>query len=216
MKTNFFILLISSLMTFSVLANEELVINSETAFIATHHNRFSFLLGVNPSLTKATDVTNLSFSFGKKLEEFWLDTHVSMTNGLFKKMTTNNPAATKLTSDDVDLTKNTLFTIGAGLGRETRYIQTLLPFNDLYEYMAADITYNSFKEKNSGHSFIGPGIIAKYSAYKKISDYLSFGPQFTYHLAVVKRTADNDFESSSSRSLTMSHLTVGFDLSFYL
>ncbi|MGZ3808200.1 MAG: hypothetical protein ACXVCE_08945 [Bacteriovorax sp.] len=200
----------------SAMAVEELVLNTESPFNPTHQNRFSFLVGVNPSITKARDVTNFLFSYGNKMNDFWFDSNFQITSGVFQKLTTNNPTATGL--GDVQLldSKSTLTTIGMGVGRESRYVQTLLPFNDIFEMMAANITYNIYKESTSGKSFSGPGLLAKFSVYKRFSEYLSFGTQFNYNLAVVKRAQDVDSETSSARSLTMSYLTVGFDLSFYL
>lgn len=197
-------------------AVEELVLKSETAYNPTFHNRFSFMAGVNPSVQKASDVTNFNFSYGKKWDDYWLDTNALITNGVFNKITTNNSAATGLTNDQLVDTKSTMTTFGIGIGRETRYGQTLLPFHDIYEFMAANLTYNIFKENTSGKSFTGPGMIAKFSLYKRFSDYFSVGTQLTYNLAVVKRSSENESESSSNRSLTMSYVTVGFDLSFYL
>jgi hypothetical protein len=211
-KILFFLLLVSS----EVHAVEQFVLKSESTFNPTYQNRFSFLLGVNPSIQKARDVTNFTFSYGKKFEDYWLDTNFLITNGIFNKITTNNPTATGLTSDQLVDTKSSMTTIGVGIGRETRYAQTLLPFKDIYELMAANLTYNIYKENTSGKSFTGPGMIAKFSLYKRFSDYFSAGTQFTYNLAVVKRTQDPDTETSSIRSLTMSYLTLGFDLSFYL
>lgn len=208
----FFCLLVSA----EAHAVEEFVLHSEPAFNPTYQNRFSFLVGVNPSIQKAGDVTNFIFSFGKKMDNYWFDSNLIITNGIFKKISTNNPSATGLTNDQLVDTKSYMTTIGVGIGRESRYAQTLLPFKDIYELTAADLTYNIYKENTSGKSFTGPGMIAKFSVYKRFSDAFSAGTQLTYNLAVVKRSADNDTENSSTRSLTMSYLTVGFDLSFFL
>lgn len=212
----FKILFLLSLVSTQAHAVEEFLLHSEAAFNPSYQNRFSFMVGVNPSLQKASDITNFTFSYGKKLESYWLDTSFLITNGLFNKITTNNPTATGLTNDQLVGTKSSMTTIGVGIGRESHYAQSLLPFNDIYELMAADLTYNIYKESTSGKSFTGPGMIAKFSLYKKFSDYFSAGTQFTYNLAVVKRSSDDNTENSSVRSLTMSYLTVGFDLSFYL
>lgn len=200
----------------TVMAREELVLNEERVFNPTHHNRFAFMLGLNPSVQKAGDVTNFNFSFAKKMDDYWLDTNLNFTSGVFTRLTTNNPAATTLIDDQLAGTKSTHTVFGLGVGRETRYAQTLLPFTDIYELMAANLTYNLFKEPTSTKTFNGPGMLAKFSLYKRFSEFFSAGTQFTYNLAVVKRAADNDLETSSARSLTISYLTVGFDLSFYL
>ncbi|QDK42173.1 hypothetical protein DOM21_12100 [Bacteriovorax stolpii] len=197
-------------------ANGELVLNTETTFNPSHTNRFSFMLGVNPSLTKAADMSSFNFSYGKKLENFWADANVMMTKGLFNKFSANNATATGATDDQLAEQENTLTSIGLGIGRETRYAQTLLPFDDIYELMAANLTYNIYKEDFSGKSFSGPGLMAKFSVYKRFNDYFSAGAHFNYNLAVVKRSQENDTETSSQRSLTLGFLTMGVDLSFYL
>jgi len=194
----------------------ELILNTESTFNPTHENRFSFMAGVNPSLTKSGDMSNFTFSFGKKMDNYWLDTNFAMNKGLFKKFSANNASATGATDDQLEEQQNSLTTIGVGIGRETRYAQTLLPFNDIYELMAANLTYNSYKEDFSGKSFSGPGLLAKFSVYKRFNDYFSAGAHFNYNLAVVKRAQDNDTETNSQRSLTLGFLTMGIDLSFYL
>ncbi len=209
-------LIFSLLLNQSLQASEEFILRSETNFNPSFHNRFSFLLGVNPSLTKSTDVTNITFSYGKKMEDFWLDTNFLITNGLFSKMTTNNSDATTLLNSKLVDKKSNFISFGVGVARESRYSQNLLPFKDLYELMAADITYNLYKESASTKTFTGPGMIAKFSLLKKFSEYTSLGTHFTYNLAVIKRSQDFATENSSSRSLTLSYMTLGFDFSFYL
>lgn len=216
MKKTFLLFLLLSLISNVAIAREELVINSEAAFIPSHENRLSFLMGLNPSMQKTGDITNLHFAFTKKMDDYWLDSNIILTNGVFSKLTTNNSLSTGLTNEQLIGSKSTHTTIGLGVGRESRYTQTLIPFSDIYELMAANLTYNIFKEPTSTKSFSGPGMMAKFSVYKRFSDYFSVGPQFTYNLAVVKRAQENDLETSSSTSLTVSYLTIGFDLSFYL
>ena len=193
----------------------ELNINTESTFDPSHQNRFSFMLGFNPSLSKSTDLSNLAFSFAKQLDHYWLDSNLILTKGLFAKMSANNPAATGATDAQLETQKNTLTTIGVGIARETRYAQTLLPFDGIYELMAADLTYNLYKEDFSAKSFSGPGLLAKFSVYKRFNDYFSAGAYFNYNLAVVQRAKENE-ESSSTRSLTLGFLTVGFEISFFL
>lgn len=194
----------------------ELILNSESTFNPTHENRFSFMMGVNPSLTNSADMANFTFSFGKKMENYWIDSNFAMNKGSFRKFSANNPTATGATDAQLEEQENSLMTIGVGIGRETRYAQTLLPLNDIYELMAANLTYNSYKEDFSGKSFSGPGLLAKFSVYKRFNDYFSAGAHFNYNLAVVKRAQENDTETNSQRSLTLGFLTMGIDLSFYL
>ena len=214
MKNIFLIgLIIFSTSAFSA---EELVLHDDTTFIPSHLNRFSFMAGVNSSLMKSQDLTNVAFSYGRKLDDFWVDANAMMSNGLFHKFSENNPTATGATNEQLAEQKNSITTVGIGFGRETRYAQTLLPFDDIYEYSAANITYNSYQEDFSGKTFTGPGFLAKFSLYKRFSDYFSAGAHFNYNLAVVERSQESDTETTSQRSLTLGFLTIGIDISFYL
>lgn len=195
---------------------EELVLNEDVKFTPSFNNRYSFVGGFNPSMTNATDIINFNFSYAKKMENYWFDASFLMTNGAFNKMTTNNFAATASSDADLYGSKSSMLTFGIGVARESHYAQSLLPFDGMYEVISADLTYNLYKEKVSSKSFSGPGMLAKFSLFKKFSDYVSMGPQLLYNLAVVKRAQDVDTETSSARSLTMSYVTIGFDLSFYL
>lgn len=205
-----------SLWSASAFTASELVINTDSAFNPSHNNRFSFMLGFNPSLTRAADLSNFAFSYGKQFDRWWLDTNVLMTKGLFGEFSANNISATNATDSQLANQENSLTTIGVGIARETRYAQTLIPFEDIYELMAANLTYNMYQEDYSGKSYAGPGILAKFSVYKKFSDFISAGTHFNYNLSVVEREQLNDSETTSKRSLTLGFLTVGFDISFYL
>lgn len=200
----------------SALAIEELVIHEDSKFNPSYENRFSFVTGLNPSMTKATDIINFNFDYTKKMEDYWFDATFLITNGAINKLTTNHFEATGETDDNLYGKKSTMLTFGLGVARESRYSQALLPFDGMYEVISADLTYNLYKGEAMSKSFYGPGMIAKFSLFKKLNDYVSIGPQLLYNLAVVKRAQELDTETSSSRSLTMSYVTVGFDLSFSL
>ena len=194
----------------------ELTIRSESSFIPNYSNRFSFMAGVNPSNTKPNDMSNITLSYGKGIKDYWIDTNFAMNKGLSKKFSTNNKAATGASDSQLEETQNSLTTLGIGIARETRYSQNLLPFDNMYELMAANLTYNSYKENFSEKNFSGPGLLAKFSVYKRFSNFFSAGAHFNYNLAVLKRAQEIKSETSSERSLTLGFLTVGIDLSIYL
>jgi hypothetical protein len=198
------------------LAVEELVIHEDSKFNPSYENRFSFVTGLNPSMTKATDIINFNFAYTKKMEDYWFDATFLITNGTINKLTTNNFEATGETDTNLYGKKSTMTTFGLGVARESRYSQTLLPFDGMYEVISADLTYNLYKGDVMTKSFYGPGMIAKFSLFKKLNDYVSMGPQLLYNLAVVKRAQELNTETSSSRSLTLSYVTIGFDVSFSL
>lgn len=198
---------------------EEFVLHADPKFIPDFKNRFSALVGINPSMTKTNQLKNVHLAYGKnKAENEWWDFNFTYTRGNFDKFTTNNPSATGTTNADLNSVSDSSnqIALGAGLLYETNYSQSLLPFNGMYELISASVTYNIFKDTQAGKTFTGPGLLAKFSVLKKFSDYLSIGGNFIYNLAVVKRSQDAYGETSSTRSLTLSHLTIGIDLSLYL
>lgn len=206
------------LFTFNLKA-EELVLHTEPKYINEYNNKYSMMLGLNPSMTKTNQLINLHFSYSRETEEkFWWDYNFSIIKGNFDKFTTNNASATKETNARMLENSNSSTQIlgGIGLLYRTEYSQSLIPVDSLYEIVGASLTYNVYKDSNSTKSFTGPGFIAKFSMLKKFADYLSFGGNIIYNLAVVKRGQDSDQETSSQRSLTLSHVTVGFDLSIFL
>jgi hypothetical protein len=51
-------------------------------------NRFSLLLGLNPSMTKTNQLKNIHFSYGKnKMENIWWDFNFTYIKGNFEKFT---------------------------------------------------------------------------------------------------------------------------------
>lgn len=209
-----FLIILSTLIINSTFAQE--VINDLNPFESTRENRLGFMLGVHPSLRSSMDTTNFALSYARKFENFWIDSNVLITNGLFRRLSANNAGATGAADFQLSEQKNSVTTFGLGIGRETQYAQTLIPLDDLYELTAANLTYNVYNEGLSNKTFTGPGLLAKFSLYKMFSEFYAAGVHFNYNLAVVKRTQDTNTETSSRRSLTLGYLTVGFDLSLFL
>jgi len=181
-----------------------------------HENRLAIMYGMNPSVKNSTDVNNIAVSYSEKKSDYWWDSTILFTKGQFNRLAANNASATGTSSSDLSEQSNTLTSFGFGLGRETRYAQTLLPFENIFEMMSANLTYNFYKEDFNNKSFTGPGILAKVSVYKMLNEYFSVGTHLNYSLSVVKRAQEYENETSSARSLTMSFVTVGFDISLFL
>lgn len=198
------------------LSAQDFKVNSMSDFNPSHENKFTLGYGVNSSLLKATDLSGFQLSYARKLEHLWLDVSFSSHTGLFSKFSANNQTATGATDDDLIEQKNSLMHVGLGMGLETNYSRDFFNSQDTFEYVAANLGYYSYKEDFSGESFSGPGINAKFQLYRRLSEFFSVGANVNYHLAMVKRKALNDGESSSDRSLTLGFLTLGLDLNLYL
>ena len=215
-KKQLYILSLLLMMATTVDSAETLDLKSESEFNPSHTSKFSFLYGVNPNLYKLTDISDFTFSYSNQQKDYWFDSNLSVTRGIFKKISTNSYSATGVLNNDINDSSRNLITFGAGVARKTTYIRDLLSWDSWYEMSGANLTYNMFKESVSSKNFTGFGILTKFGLYHKSSDYFSYGTQFLYRLAVVKRAADYNTETSSPRSLTLSHLSLGIDLSFFL
>lgn len=187
-----------------------------TEYNPSFNNKFSFMYGVNSSLTKAGDLSGFTLGYARKLDGFWLDANFQSSTGLFSKFSANNPLATQATDEELMDQKNTLSSFGIGIGIETQYFQELFSTKNLYEYIATNLAYYSYKEDYSGKSFTGPGLHAKFQIDKRFNNYLAAGINLNYHLAMVKREQEHDEEKSSDRNLTIGYMTLGFHLNFYL
>jgi len=127
-------------------------------------------------------------------------------------MTVNNSTATKVSDDQFGQAKaGSLFNIGIGISLETELSKNLFLSNNVYEKSSAYLTYSNLKSFNQ--DFMGIGFVTSFSLYYKLSSFFSIGPIFTYELHSVKRKQDNDAETSSHRSLTLSFITTGIDFS---
>ncbi len=216
MMKNKFICITFLLLSSNLYAAQYDVLNNLNPIEYKHENRITFMYGMNPSFKNSTDVNNIAVSYSEKKQDFWWDSNLLITKGLFNRVALNNASATGVTSTQLAEQSNSLVSFGFGVGRETRYTQTLLPFENLYEMMSANLTYNFYNEDYSNKSFTGPGILAKVSVYKMLNEYFSVGTHLNYSLSVVKRAQEFEDERSAARSLTMSFVTVGFDLSLFL
>lgn len=215
MNKNILILIIS-LFSFMIYA-EEFELRSESAYKIEHNNRYTGIFGLNPSMTKSNQIMNAHFAYAKNTEENrWWELNFTYTQAYANKITTNNSAATGMNSQTFGGTDySNQLAFGAGISYESKYFQNLLPIDDIYEISSASGTLDIFKNTSAGKSFIGPGMLARFSILKRFNNYIAFGTNFVYNLAVVKRSQDAN-ENSSSRSLTLSHLTLGLDFTFYL
>lgn len=216
MKPNHLVVLLLTTLLYSFSAMAEFELKSESTFEPEFNNRFNLNFGLNPSLGRSQDIKAITLSYAREWEKnFWVLAHYQLTGIKFRDLAENNPTATNVANADIEEEAERLNSIGLGLGHQSRYIATLLPF-DLYEFTEAAITYSSFTEKIGSESFKGPGIKAKYTVLKPIGRYTHLGLSLDYNLISFKRAANNDEETSSQRGFSASWLTFGFDLTFFL
>ncbi len=214
-------LLITSTLAFS--ADYSFETKSESSFTPEFNNRFTIIAGLNPTIYRSQDVISLQGSYGRKMsnsswgDSLWADFSIQQTTGIFRDLAENNSNATGVATTELEATKESVQMIALGLQYRTHYASTLLPLN-LYETSTASAMYGMMKEDLGAKTFSGPGLKAKFSLMKPLNDYCHVGFNFDYNLLTLKRgKEDSDtITTGSSRSLTLSWLTIGLDFSLFL
>jgi hypothetical protein len=215
MKIKYLIISILSLVVNNAFSKEIETLR-ESEFTPTLTNRFSFQAGLSPNLRQVSSVNNFNMSYATKRSDYWLNYNLQISRGLFEKMTINNPLATGSLANGLSNDRASHTAIGVGLMVESSYARHLFDMEELYETTSAYVAYNIFKTNSVTNTFTGPGVITNFSLCNKFTDYFSLGANLNYVLASVKRSANNNFENSSSQSLTLSYLTMGIDFIFTL
>lgn len=209
--------LISFCLLRPLIAQENFELNREVGFIPKFDSRYNLGVTFKPSMTKTNQVIGIDGSYSSKFSDgYWLNYEGAIFQTQFSAVTKNNASATLKTDTQLIDAKASHVYFGVGLSVHTELLVHVIPFKNIYEISSAALTYNLFKYTDGNKTFLGPGIKAKYGVHKKLNDYVSIGGNFIYNLSVVKRSEDNSNETSSARSLTLSYLSIGFDVNFYL
>lgn len=177
-------------------------------------NRTSFLYHVNNDINSITNITTLEFNYAHKFELAWLELFAIRTTATFNEITDSNPNDFS-GGEALDLTEESLLAFGAGLSYRSSWIQELVNSDKMFTTTAASLGWYSLSENFSGFTYSGPGIKTDFGIHRRSSRSMHYGVRMSYNLASVKRAQETELERSSQRSLTLSWLTVGFDLSFY-
>lgn len=177
-------------------------------------NRTSFLFHLNNDLTDLTGIQSLEFLYAYRFEYSWVEFFAVRTSGRFEELTDNNPGDG---ADSLELreTDESILAFGASLSYRGTWIQDLVNSDKMFTTTAAGIGYYSLTENSRVKSYSGPGLKADFGLHRRSSRSIHYGMKMSYHLANVKRSAEFEGETSSQRSLVLSWLTFGFDLSFY-
>lgn len=194
--------------------------DSETGLLREVYNvkadkgKYSFLFHVNSDLKDIADISTFEFIYGFKRDFGWIDFSIAKTSGEFQELTENNPSLGALSQELME-ERGGVLTLGLGVGFRTNYVRHLIAMDTLYETVAASLTYNQFDETFRGEKFSGPGIKADFGIHKRTSESFHFGAKMSYNLAHVKKAQEFEGQNSAARSLLLTWLSLGLDLTFY-
>ena len=143
-----------------------------------------------------------------------LELCAALTTGKYREMTRLNASIGGESEEQREESAQNL-TFGAGLGYRTRYIRNLIKSDNIFETIAAYLTYNSFSDNFRSESYSGYGIKADFGVHKRMGARSHWGMKMSYNLASVRKGEEFEGEGSAARSLTITWLTFGLDYSFY-
>lgn len=177
-------------------------------------NRTSFLYHLNNDATDLTGIQTLEFIYAYRFELAWVEFFALRTSGRFEEMTDNNPGDG---GGSVQLreTDESVLAFGASLSYRGTWIQDLVNSDKMFTTTSAGLGWYNMTENFRVKSYSGPGLKADFGLHRRSSSSIHYGVKMSYHLAHVERSAEFEGETSSQRSLVLSWLSFGFDLSFY-
>ncbi len=177
-------------------------------------HRFGLNYHFNTDLKSPFEVTTLEANYAYRLGVAWLEFCLAYTTGKYREMTRLNTAIgaeTELQREE----NATNLTFGGGLGYRTRYIRSLIDSQNIFETVAAYLTYNSFSDNFRSESYTGYGIKTDFGVHFRSGARSHWGAKFSYNLSSVRKAQEFETQGSAARSLTLTWATFGLDYSFY-
>jgi len=180
------------------------------------HNGFSFSLfyhlPANPfNLQK---LNGFEFNLQKNFSNSFFMIKFTRMNMLFNEVveTTNLYTITS----PVQTTIEPYSSIGIGYGIRSHIFRDIFRANKSFETMSFSLSYDSLNEQVTGDIFNGLGFQIGLGLYKLLSSKIYYGLKADYHLSNLRRAPLNSLQTTSERSLTLSWLSLGINLSMYL
>jgi hypothetical protein len=177
-------------------------------------SRTSLLYHFNHDLASSFDINGFEFIYAYNKESTWYEFSVMRSNVRFGDVAQNNTFL-GADSDDLQNSNDNILNINLGLSYRGSWVQNLIKSDRIFTTTAASIGYYILNENFLGQSFSGPGLKTDFGLHRRTGPKMHWGAKMSYHLAPVKRSANFEGESSVNRSLLLSWLTFGVDLSFY-
>lgn len=198
--------------------NSESGVYDQSYNTANDSSRFSAIFRTNFNVQKMDGLRSFEAIYAKKMELFWAEFIVKKTTARYECLTKNNDNVSPSNSD-LEQSNSDLLTLGLGLSLRSDIIQDVLGdiinTDRFFETTSAALTYNRLNDTYRSETFSGPGFQADYGIHYRAYPSFHIGPRFSYNLALVKKSASEEGQTSINRSLTLSWVTLGLDFSFY-
>lgn len=178
----------------------------------TDRARVSFIYHFNKDIADPTSLQSMEFIYAFQQNNYWYEFFGQRISARLEEF--SEAGANSIGTNEVQL-KDSILSFGGSLAMRGQWIQDLVNSKKMFTTTSAGIGYYSFSETSQVQTYNGPGLKLDFGFHRRSTPKFHYGAKMTYQIATVKREVAFEGETSSQRSLTLSWLTFGFDLSFY-
>ncbi len=156
----------------------------------------------------------------KRYNQIWWGAQFFYNKAFFDAIT-QNPKVKTTDSTNADSrtprpndAKENVMAGGLGVGYRFKLLLDFFPTEDVFESVDVFANYVTLDESYAKQKYQGYGLTTNYGIHKRSSTSFFYGGKLSYNLASVTRAAIES-ESKRERSLTLSWLSVAFEMGFF-
>lgn len=190
--------------------DEETGLENDDYSITNDQHRLSLLYHFNRDISSLTDLQTFEGQYAFNLQDLWVEVFFMRVSALYSEVFDTTSIAL-----DQGQSSDSIQAFGAALSLQSFWIQELINNKRLFTTTSAGLGYYSYSNNFTGLDYTGFGLKTDFGVHIRQSSTFHYGVKMSYNLVPLKREAAFEGEPSSSRSLTASWLSLGFDLSIY-
>lgn len=200
--------------------NKNTGIKDKSHYTGKDNYKFSGHYFGNIEVNKFTNISTFEMNYSVKISNFWVESFIGRTSSTFKTIsenkTKNNNALSTSEARYIrpDDSKETLLSLGLGIGYRFKFIYRFLETTDIFETVSAFATRHILDESYRGTNYNGYGFRADYGIHKRATTSFFYGVKGSYNIGAVKRRLE-DGESRSEGTLSLSWLALGIEAGYY-
>lgn len=201
----------------------DLGIKDQRRYTGNDSNRFSIAGHISADYEHVNSNMGVDFTYmhrTKRYNQIWWGFQLFHNRAFFDAIT-QNPKAKVGDSANADSqtprpndAKENILAGGLGVGYRFKLLLDFFPTEDMFESVDVFANYVTLDETFAKQKYQGYGLTTNYGIHKRTSTSFFYGGKLSYNLASVTREAI-DSEKKRERSLTLSWLSVAFEMGFF-
>ncbi len=193
--------------------NYNLQANREMLAPPNFHGKLGINFQAAASLKNMMDNTALDFSYGFPQSWGWIELMLTKQTTTFARigMHEQHPSYQNASIK----TKNNSLILGIGATMVSDYPQELLgnAGKNIYATASSYLTYMSYKDKDWGQTYSGPGLKVEGGFHYRLSKLLHFGLKGFYYLNILQTRTNNS--NTYPKRITVAWPAFGADIGYY-